>query len=178
MTWKSYVVVSGASGLMATYLISPPLLPGRQPSITSGQEASARSAPPGPDIVEEAARLQARMRAAAVFREPARNPFRFGEPPAAPRRQAGAAAAEAPAAAAPSEPEPPFIVLSGIATDVVDGVPQRTAVLTTASGVALVRAGDMVGTEYRVRAIEGAAVDLESLSDRSIRRLQLPLTPP
>ena len=172
MTWKSYVVVSGA-GLLATYLVTPPLRPDAQPPLPSGQGGRSVSAGPGLDIEEEAARLQARRRAAAAFREPARNPFRFGETHAPARRAARAPVRVEPTAGiVPAPPEPPFIVLSGIATDVIDGETERTAILTTPAGVVLVRVGEMVGADYRVRAIHEDAVDLESAGDGAARTLR------
>lgn len=176
MTWKSYALVSGA-GLLATYLASPPLLP---QSDTPAAPAASGNATTGPavDIEEEAARLHARLRAEAAFRAPARDPFRFAERPVrrtSPRAEAPAdEAAEPP----PAVPEPPLVVLAGIATDTVDGQPQRTAVLTTASGVLLVRVGEMVGSDYVVRAIDADRVDLESTADGTIRQVRLPVPVP
>jgi hypothetical protein len=173
MTWKSYVVVSGA-GVLATYLATPPLMPDRRAIPASAADANASSGTEAPDIVREAARLESRLRAEAAFRAPARNPFEFGEAPAPARRPRERAPLDADAVPRPAAPEPPFIVLSGIATDVLDGLTVRTAVLTTASGVSLVREGDLVGTEYRVRVVREDGVDLESTADGSIRALRFP----
>ena len=178
MTWKSYALMSGA-GIFATYLASPPLLPQRGTSAPPAEQSAAVSNEPAVNIEEEAARLQARLRAEAAFRAPARNPFRFEDPPTRPAPSArGDGSAAAVGAPAPPEPELPFVVLSGIATDVVDGEPQRTAVLTTASDVLLVREGEMVGSDYRIRAIEADRVDLESVADGTIRVLRLPFPIP
>lgn len=171
MTAKSYVVLSG-TGLLATYLVSPSLHPAPQPP-PADPGARTVVARPGLDIEEEAARLQARLRAEAVFREPARNPFRFGATPAPVRRAAREPALLEPAAGiVPEAPELPFVVLSGIATDVVDGETERTAVLTTSAGVTLARVGEMVDAHYRVLAIHEDAVDLESASEGAIRTLR------
>ena len=175
MTWKSYALVSGA-GLLATYLASPPLLPQNDTPAAPAASGDAAS-DPAVDIEEEAARLHARLRAEAVFRAPARDPFRFGERPVRrtpPRAEVAAQAGEPP----PAVPEPPFLVLSGIATDIVDGEPHHTAVLTTASDVLLVRAGEKVGSEYTVRAITADRIDLESTVDGTIRQLHLPVPVP
>ena len=178
MTWKSYAVMSGA-GILATYLASPPLLPERQTATPDVQNARAAGSEPEADILREAARLEARMRAEAAFRAPARNPFQFGAQRRDVRPQAGESTQIQPAAISPPpDPEPPFIVLSGIATDVIDGTTERTAVLTTPSGVVLAGVGDMVGTDYRVRAIQDDGVDLESTSDGAIRQLRFPVSPP
>jgi hypothetical protein len=172
MTWKSYALASGA-GLLATYLASYSTTLVTEPARQGAPIDAARSTP-GPDIVEEANRLQARMRAVAVYREPARNPFRFGARQVAPPPAAAVPPAVATALPAPAPPrELPFVVLAGIATDMVSGAPERTAILTTTAGVVLVRAGEMVGADYRVREVGEDAVVLESPGDGSIRTLRL-----
>ncbi len=165
MTWKSYLAVS-ALGLAGTYMASSPLLPPLAPA--ANPETAAAALPSG-DIEREAARLAAGLRAEAAYRAPTRNPFRFGAPVQAPAVQA---APEPAVTLPPAPPEPPFVVLSGIGTDVVDGAIVRTAVLTTASGVTLAKVGDLVGADYRVREIREDAVDLESLADGTIRQLR------
>jgi hypothetical protein len=180
MTWKSYVVMSGA-GLLATYLLNaPPAFTPTSSSAPAPGQTPSRGAE-APDVEEEAARLQARLRAQATYHEPSRNPFRFGaSPAAAPRRVRPEPSPEILGTAAlPSAPRPeaPFIVLSGMAAEIVDGATVRTAILTTAGGVLLVRAGDPVGAEYRVRAITDESVELESTADGSIRRLEFRAPP-
>ena len=80
MTWKTYAAVSGAT-VLAGWLASAPPSNTPAPSATSRrpQASNARSTA-AIDIQEEAARLQARLREEPVYREPSRNPFRFGEP--------------------------------------------------------------------------------------------------
>ena len=53
----------------------------------------------------------------------------------------------------------PTVRLRGIATDTVDGTPQRTAIITTDAGLVLVREGETAGV-YRVTKIEDEAVQL------------------
>jgi hypothetical protein len=176
MTWKSYIAVS-VLGLAGTYMASSPLLPPRVAPAASPDGGGA--APPAADIERQAARLAAGLRAEASFRTPTRNPFRFGERiVAAPAPSPAQASIDAAAAIPPPSPEPPFIALSGIATDVVEGATVRTAVLTTASGVTLARVGELVGPDYRVREIREDGVDLESVGDGSIRRLRFASAPP
>ena len=173
MTWKSYAAVSGA-GLLATYLASAPptLTPGRAPAARPAADAGAARL--SDDIEEQAARLGSRVREDVAFRPPARNPFRFGARPVAPRRSAPAP----PSAAAPAvTPEPalptppPPIRLNGIATTTVNGEPQRVAVLLTPQGVVEARAGDMAGA-YRVVRVEEDAVEVVG-PDGISRRLNL-----
>ena len=170
MTWKSYAVVSGA-GILATYLAAPPWLPpAREAAPASVEAARAAADLPDAEIIREAARLEGRLRAEAEYRAPARDPFQFAARPPADRPQASEP--EAAAAPPPAEPEPPLVVLSGIATDIVDGVPERTAILDTASGVVLVRVGDTVAEEYRVREIREDGVDLETIAGGEMRPLR------
>jgi hypothetical protein len=65
------------------------------------------------------------------------------------------------------------VSLSGIAEDVVDGQPRRTAVLSTPSDVLLVREGEEVLGRYRVVRIESEAVELLSLDDGGTVRISL-----
>src|SRR5688500_13887744 len=184
MTWKSYAVMSGA-GLLATYLLNvpPAFTPTSSSTPAPGQTASrAARTSDALDVEEEAARLQARLRAQATYHEPSRNPFRFGATPvAAPRRVRPEPPPEvlgtAAAIASTPRPEAPFVVLSGLAAEVVDGTTVRTAILTTAGGVLLVRVGEPVGAEYRIRAITEDSVELESTADGSIRRLEFRAPP-
>src|SRR5688572_5208711 len=177
MTWKSYAFVSGA-GLLATYLASPTLAPDR---VAAPAPAAAQAAPAGSlDIEYEAARLQKRVREETAFHAPSRDPFRFASAVPAPRRHDAPAPMSAPPpsdASAAAAPEQPFVALSGVAADVVDGVLQRTAILTTPEGVVLARAGEMVGI-YRVRAVGEEWVELESTVDGSIRQLRFAAAAP
>ena len=170
MTWKSYVIASGA-GLLATYLVStpPPSAPGRAPAV--GQSTAAPQAAPSVDIQAEAARLQTRVREAAEYQEPSRNPFRYVV------RRRVAPAPEPDIVAEPDTtlqllPEPPAITVAGIATKTVDGVRQRTAILMTDAGPLEVNEGDAVGAEYRVVRIEEDAVELAA-GDGTRRRISL-----
>jgi hypothetical protein len=169
MTWKSYAALSGA-GLLATYLASAPptLTPGRAPAAPPASETGAARL--SDDIQEQAARLGSRVREEVAFRPPARNPFRFGARPPAPRAAVASPPASAPPAVSEPVPPPP-IRLNGIATSTIDGMPQRVAVLLTAGGVVEARAGDMAGA-YRVVRVEDDAVEVVG-PDGVNRRLSL-----
>ena len=171
MTWKSYAVVSGA-GIVATYLASAPpaIVPQRTPPVAQ-RAAAARPAAPAFDIEEQASRLQMRGGQGADYQEPSRNAFRFGGRSAS----APAPVIQPPVSEAPVEiqvPPPPPIKVSGIETNTVDGVKQRSALLITAAGIVKVREGDQVGAEYRVARIDDDAVDLVA-ADGSHRRIIL-----
>jgi len=170
MDWKSTAVISGA-GVLATWFFSMP--PAQQPvAVQAPPAARAQGASTSTiDIQQEASRLQLRTPQAPRYSEPARNPFRFGEP----RRPERAAAAEAPVVAppvAPLPPPPPQVTLDGIASDTVDGVMQRSAILATDGGVVIAKEGEQVAG-YRVDKVAPDSVELTKVSDGSVLRLGL-----
>jgi hypothetical protein len=179
MTWKTYAAVSGAT-VIAGWLASSP------PSNTPAPAAAPQQRRPAPaaatraaeaDIEQQAARLQARTREQQEFHEPARNPFNFAARQAPP----GPVAPREPepmqefAPPPPSPPPPPSVRLSGIAEERSGERVERTAVLSSPSGVLLVREGDDVLGQYRVERIEADAVELSRTDDGSRLRLSMPI---
>jgi hypothetical protein len=170
MTWKSYAVASGAT-VLAGWLASaptpePPVA--RQRTAARAQSAAATAASHS-DIEEQATRLQARVRRELAYSRPQRNPFRFEdaravEPAVVP------VVPETPIAIAPVPAVPP-VTLAGIAEDRQGDRVDRTAVISSSSGVHLVRAGEELLGRYRVGTIEAEAVELVSLTDGSTLRL-------
>jgi len=159
MNWKSTVLVSG-TGLVATVFgwVSTPMIPQRAPAPSTTAVAQP-AVSPAADIQHEAARLQSRLMPDPTYRQPSRNPFRFGAR-VSPRSAARPAVQpQEPVVVIPPAPVQPTIHLRGIAADTVDGAVQRTAIITTAAGLVLVREGDAAGT-YRVVKIEDEAVEL------------------
>ena len=163
MTWKSYAAVSGAT-LVAGWLASAPA--SNAPSASVGAQPPAASELPraAAQIEDEAARLQAGIREQAAYRQPERNPFRFGA------RRPERASAETTVTAPPPEafvepPPPPPVTLAGIAEDQLPEGVQRTAILSSPSGVLLVKEGDDVLGQYRVSKIESGAIELTRISD-------------
>jgi hypothetical protein len=169
MTWRSYAVVSGATVLAGWLASAPPT--GAPGTAASTRPAAAAVPDAAADIVEQASRLEARLRGDAAYVEPERNPFRFGI------RRAETAPLEvvAPAPVETFAPPPaaPSVTLSGIAEDAPEGRLERTAVLSSPSGVLLVREGETVLGRYRVVRIESAAVELVELTDGGTLRLAL-----
>lgn len=171
MTWKSYAVVSGATVLAGWFAASPP---SNAPTAAVPPPPQGRRAAPAAaaDIQEQAARLQARVQAERQYAEPQRNLFRFeAGKPVDERLENGnggdappGSAAEAPAAV----PAPPPLTLSGIAEDQANGQISRTAVVSTPSGVQLVREGDEL-FGYRVVRVEGEAIELRAPDGRILR---------
>jgi len=170
MNWKYTAVVSGA-GLLATWFAAAPPVPKPALDVPPQAQASATSGTMS-DIEQEAARLQVRTPPANTYHEPERNLFRFGSGEG-PARAATSAPAPIVQPEALPPPPPPPIKLSGIAADQVGDRSERTAILSTPSGVVLAREGDDVLGQYRVSRIAEDAVELENLSDHSTLRLAL-----
>ena len=187
VNWKAAAtVVTGATAL-AGWLTSPspsqtPLLPRATAQVrvpvnsrltASSHDASASHAA---TIAEQSMRLAARLRPTGSFAQPQRDPFHFGArnlvPARAPSSSRTRAAAEPVVPSGSVEPPPFPYRLSGVASDVVDGQPVRTAVLSGgASGLVLVVAGDIVGEIYRVGRIDDTAVELTDSRDGRLVRL-------
>ena len=172
MTWKSYALVSGAGVLSMWFVATPPSrLPGRAVPPQAGEAARPAAAS---DIVQQADRLQARLRQEALYREPGRNLFRFAPRPAArPAAHANVDAPPAPAAELPTTPPPLPMRLAGIAVDENGPETVRTAILSTFSGVVLARPGDEVLDRFRVTDVEDEAVNLITIADGTAVRLTL-----
>ncbi len=173
MDWKSTAVISGA-GILATWFFSMPAIH----SPATGAIAPAARPPQTTastiDIQREADRLQVRVHQVPQHIETStRNPFRFGARPAPAARPSGTSGPAPAAAIVPQPPPPPDITLDGIATDVVDGQAQRTAILKTDAGIVLVREGEQVAGQFRVEKIAPDAVELVKISDGSVLRLAL-----
>ncbi len=174
MDWKSTAVISGA-GLLATWFFSMPAVqpPATNPIAPAAgvPQASATTI----DIQREAARLQLRTHQESRYNETSRNPFRFGARPAPEARASGTSGPSrvAQPIAIPPAPPPPRVSLDGIATDVVDGQEQRTAILNTDSGVVLAREGEQVAGQFRVVKIAPDAVELVNVTDGSVLRVVL-----
>jgi hypothetical protein len=177
MSWKSYAAVSGATVLAGWLASTPPANEPEGAAVVARQSATPAAAAAASTIEHEADRLQVRVRREVEYTQPQRNPFRFGaaradidrggdiapEPVAAPSE---------PPVVTPFVPPPPPVRLSGIAEDEKGGQMERTAILSSPSGVLLVREGDVVIGDYRVARIESEAVELVK-ADGSILRLSL-----
>jgi hypothetical protein len=163
MNWKATTVATGATTL-AGWLMNSWLYT----SVPTDARPEPRATRELSDIIREAERLHRGVAATAPFEQPRRNPFRFGARPAA-----APPAADVETIAAP-EPLPvqlpPAITLAAIAIDPVDGGTERTAVLTTPTGIVFAKEGQVVG-DYRVEAIDDDGVDLVSVGDGGVKRL-------
>jgi hypothetical protein len=169
MTWKTYTAVSGATVLAGWLVSTPPSSAPTSTGSTNGQAASRPDAPAS-DIEREAQRLQGRVRREVEYAQPRRNPFRFGEGVADADRGGDipAPASEAPVAV-PVVPPPLPVSLSGIAEDQVGQQVERTAILSSPSGVLLVKEGDDIGGGYRIGRVESEAVELVKIDGTTLR---------
>lgn len=171
MTWKT---TAAASGLMvvATWLASHAPVGGpREP--TAAAPAAARTETAAATIQREADRLHDRVQQIREYRQPLRNPFRFGAPVRPAAAHAPAPAIAAPVSQPPLEAPAPRISLSGIGEDYAGDEVVRTAVISTPENVYVVKVGDAVGASYTVTKIDAAAVELLRLEDGSTLTLSL-----
>ena len=176
MTWKSYAVVSGA-GLVATWLAAeaPVLIRSTAPASTTAPSA-AHTETAAVAIQHEADRLRARLDQVAAYREPARNPFRFGtrRSVAAPVRRPEPTITIEDLPLSAEAAAPAFrLTLAGIAEDTVGEDVVRTAIISTPENVLLVKAGEPVGEQYQVRTISAEAVELVRIADGVVVTLRL-----
>jgi|SRR6185503_10862778 len=170
MSWKSYAAVSGATVLAGWLASAPPSnVPDRAaPVVRPPAARDGRSS----DIEREAERLQARVQREVEYTQPQRNPFRFGA--ARPEVHGGGDLPNPAPAPAPPPVEvpivaPPPVTLAGIAEDQKGQQTERTAIISSPSGVLLVREGDPVLGEYRVGRIESEAVELVKNDGTTLR---------
>jgi hypothetical protein len=171
MTWKLYAIVS-AGAFAATYLVSTPKMELAQSKAGASPAPSARQAAAETEIETLANSLHAQRHSEAVYRTPTRDPFRFES-----RVQKPPAFVPPPVTVVENAPAPasvlPMVNLTGVASDVVDGKPQRAAVISMPAGVLIVREGESIAGLYNVVAIGEDSVDLESTADGSRRTLRL-----
>jgi len=171
MTWKLYAVVS-AGAFVATYLMSSPTKELAR-SAAPASPKSAQKALAGADIEQLAERLHVRLRAEESYRTPGRDLFRFQPKPVSKPVVSVPKPALVEAPAFVPAPVLPALTLSGIATDIVDGMPRRAAVLSAPAGVLIVREGESVAGLYNVLSIGEDSVELEATADGSRRSLRL-----
>jgi hypothetical protein len=171
MTWKLYAIVS-AGAFVATYLMSTPKTEVATTRPSAVAPKSAREQAAETEIEALADSLHISLKSEVVYRTPGRDLFRFHAPVQKPP------AFVPPPTVVASGPVPvtqplPILSLSGVASDVVDGKPQRSAVVSLPNGVLIVREGESVAGLYTVMAIGEDSIELESTGDHSRRTLRL-----
>jgi len=172
MTWKLstlYALTSGgAVALTALATLVSPAERRSNPPATEPQALDRAGAVV--DLGAQADRLKARLAEVNAYRQPGRDAFQFGLPPRRVVESATPPALDAPPVVAPVRP--PY-GLAGMATTMVDGVEQRTAILSSLQGVSLVKEGETLDTGYRVMSITDDAVTLESTANGTQTTLHL-----
>lgn len=174
MTWKSTVLVSGAT-LVATWFASTPPLQHTPAPVSESTRPQATAGRASDDITREAERLRARLHPQIPYQQPARDPFRFGARPPTPASRRPATEpqqVDEPLMTVPAAPTL-RVNLAGIAEDAAGGTTVRTAVISTPDDVLLVREGDTIAGQYRVTTITANSVELTRVSDGWVVRLSL-----
>ncbi|HSL20514.1 MAG TPA: hypothetical protein VK886_03200 [Vicinamibacterales bacterium] len=162
----------GGAGLLAAWLAAAaddqpaPRADVASPALVRAEQLAV-------EIQAQAARLRERLASAPRPAAGGRNPFALDERSARPgaARVAAAMADEIPAVV--TVPEPPLLVLSGIAEDGAPGATVRTAILSGLGDVFLVKAGDVVASRFEVVAVGADAVELRDLGTGRTIRLAL-----
>jgi uncharacterized small protein (DUF1192 family) len=126
----------------------------------------------GAALEKEIARLHERLRPSATPNQTGRNLFSFR--PARVREMPPPVGAHPALVEAPPLPPPlPPLKLAGIAEDPGADGPARTAIITGAGQLFMVKEGENVTARYRVVKISADVVELIDLTDSSVRRLAL-----
>jgi hypothetical protein len=133
-------------------------------------------APPAIDksgvaLEAEITRLHDHLRPSASPRL-GRDLFQFVAPRPRITAQAPAPSLILPSPAPPPAPAAPALTLIGVAQDVADGAPVRTAIISTPGQLFLVKEGEEVtaaGLRYRVVRISGDAVELSAADETTLR---------
>ena len=154
-TLKALWVAGG--GVLATWLAVTPNQ-GVPTAAPQPQRPQATNGPSAEMLNAQADKLRVRT-TTVTLRPSTRNPFRFSDPKVspAPRGESSLAPSDIPV---PAAPPPPPLTLAGIAESKVPEGPQRTAVITAAGQIYLVKVGDSVAGLFTVSAIEPEAVVL------------------
>lgn len=170
-TTRTATFVLGAGALAA--LIAGATTSGRRPAAVPPIERARPIELQGAELAAEIARLQERLRPTAAPSS-SRNLFMFG----ALGRRATEAVPTAPEVMPPPTvrvpaPTPPRLVLVGLAEDVTEGGPVRTAIVSGFGDIFLVKAGETVASRYRVVSVASDGVELVDETDGSTVRLSL-----
>ena len=174
MNLKQTATIVVVGGACVAWLASAATSGGRARPMPQAMDTSLVDARAS-DLASEIARLHERLTPGATPREPVRNPFVFASASPRPVVPAGPALTEA--VAAPTPPAPPTSSLPwqlvGIAEDDGPSGPVRTAIISGAGQLFLVKEGEAVTPQYRVSRIAADLVELVEASSGSSVRLVL-----
>jgi hypothetical protein len=160
--------------LVAVWVSSSTTMPARQaPGGQSAVTEPSRAAPSLFELERVTRRLQDGIEAAeAAARPAARNPFRFDTATRAPQEPSPPRPVQA-VTPASVEPAAPIVILIGIVERTEDGQSSRVGVVSTASGLSYVKAGDRIGDRYEVVSVDNDAIEIKDTTDASTRRITL-----
>jgi hypothetical protein len=134
--------------------------------------APVQPAAEAPEPLTPVTRLRQRLAAMPETRPANRDPFQFA---ARPRNAAPVEpAADAPAANPVPIDTRPRLQLLGIAQDVHDGQPVRTAVVGGMNQVYLVGEGDQIALRFLVKRVGADSVEVEDMTDGTTVTLAWP----
>jgi hypothetical protein len=168
-TTRTAIFVLGAGALAA--LIAGATTAARRPAMAPTIERVRPVELQGAELAAEIARLQERLRP-TTSPSASRNLFRFS----APGRRAIETAPVAPDVPPPPPvlaPPPPRLTLVGLAEDVTDAGPVRTAIISGFGDVFLVKVGDRIGSRYRVTSVASDGAGIVDETDGATLHLSL-----
>ena len=146
----------------------------RAPAPQPAAAADGAASPLDPmvrEVQSQAGRLRAYLADVPPLARPGRNPFQFRQRAAdAWVRKSTPALSTASAVLAPSRP---IATLSGLAEDVSPGGVVRTAVITTAGQLHLVKEGETFAQRFRVERIGADTVQVTDLADQTVFTLAM-----
>jgi hypothetical protein len=156
------ILVSCAVALVTVWLVASGLAPSRVPATEQVRPAPAADEPERPTPV---VRLRRRLATMPEARQRDRDPFHFATRS---RSAARVATADPPADDPPPVVAKPQLQLLGIAQDVRDGQPVRTAVIGGMNQVYLVGEGDQMALRFLVKRVGADSVDVEDMTDGTV----------
>jgi hypothetical protein len=157
------ILVSFGVTLVTVWLVASGLAPSRVPP--TERLAPAPAAPDDSERPTPVKRLRHQLSLMPETRPRDRDPFHFAAPP---RTAAQVAPVDAPATDAMPVVAKPRLQLLGIAQDVRDGRPVRTAVIGGMNQVYLVGEGDQMALRFLVKRVGVDSVEVEDMTDGSV----------
>jgi hypothetical protein len=169
-TTRTATFVLGAGALAA--LIAGATTAGRRPAMMPTIERARPVELQGAELAAEIARLQERLRPTTTP-SASRNLFRFSAPGPRAIETSPVAPDVAPPPARVMAPSPPRLTLVGLAEDVTDAGPVRTAIISGFGDIFLVKVGDRIASRYRVTSVASDGAGLIDETDGATLHLSL-----
>ena len=171
MNVKRTVVIGVIGGALAVWLAAAATSTSRNTAPVVMPKPSVIDAS-GAELAAEIARLHERLRPTDTPLQ-TRDLFRYARRASGVRRPPPEIPAPVPQARPDSSPAAAQLKLVGIAEDVGDSGPVRTAIVSGFGELFLVKEGEAVTLRYRVSRISSEAVELIDVTDNTTIRLAL-----